>query len=77
MMSSSLVTIQLTEQPASTFYSLLTLSLEGVTGTHKIQTCLTKHKLAQLKLNLLVRSGELKKSISLSDMILLRAHKTD
>ena len=75
MMSSSLVTIQQTEQLASTFYSLLTLSLEGVTGTHKIQTCLTKHKLAHLKLSLQARNGELKKSISLLEIIQSRAHK--
>ena len=65
MMSSSLVTIQLT------FYSELTLTLEGVTGTHKIQTCLIGHKLAHLDLNSEARSGELKKSISLLEMILL------
>lgn len=73
MMSSSPVTIQLSEQPwpESTFYSKLTLTLEGVTGTHKIQTCLTGHKLAHLDLNSEARSGELKKSISFLEMILL------
>ena len=65
MMSSSLVTIQLT------FYSELTLTLEGVTGTHKIQTCLAEHKLAHLDLNSEARSGELKKSISLLEMIVV------